>query len=474
MKTPPFLLFATLLFWGWQSNLLWYGAAAGALLELSRFVKPRWDLEDVDFNRIFSLCILVVVGVGAFIFTTSDEGGGFSGMFQSGVNGLRRVQQSSTVTTFSVFRWLPLMFLPFVAAQVYNCRPSVPLTAVSLVLRIRRRRGEQSLAGRYLDISYAYFIICLFAAGIHTNHATYSYFCGLAVLILWALRVLRSQRFAWRIWAAGFVAVVALGFLAQFGIGQLERFVQTFDAQLLARWMHSRTDPSQSITAIGQIGELKLSPRIVIRVEPERIGVAPNYLREASYRSYNPRTETWHAGNVQNDFLQLNCESNHTSWVLLPHKNTNNAVKIACYLEGRSRDTGDPEGVLPLPSGTFRLENLPSLVSVLSLLTNRTGVALATGSGLMIFDARYGPGATFDSPPDAGTNRLDLGVPTNDLPALSQVIAELNLTNANASDAEKRLAVQSFFARNFAYSTWQGLDKRATASVSPLTKFLLT
>ena len=45
---------------------------------------------------------------------------------------------------------------------------------------------------------------------------------------------------------------------------------------------------------------------------------------------------------------------------------------------------------------------------------------LAEGPGLVIFDAHYGPGATIDSPPDTGTNRLDLTVPTNEVPALDR------------------------------------------------------
>jgi len=472
MKTPPFLLFAALLFWGWQSDLLWYGAAVGVLLEMSRFIKPRWELEDVDFNRIFSLCILVVVGVAAYIFTTSDEGGGLTGMFHSGFNGLRRAQNSSTVALTSVFRWLPLIFLPFAAAQIYNLRPSVPVTAVSMVLRIRRRRGEQSLAGRYVDFSYAYFMFCLFSAGIHQNHATYGYFCGLVVLILWALRTQRSRRFGWPIWTVGLLAVVLVGFLGQVGINRLERVVQNLDAELIARWMRSRTDPSQSFTSIGQIGELKLSPRIVIRLEPEQPGRAPEYLREASYRHYDSKNRTWYAGNATNDFSLLQCEPDQASWIFLPRKDTNTAVKIACYLEGRNRE-GDHEGLLPLPTGTFRLEHLPYGVSVIALQTNRTCAALATGVGLLIFDARYGPGATADSPPTDGTNGIDLSVPTNEIPALRQVIAELGLTNA-AADNEKRLAVQSFFARNFTYSMWQGLEKRAAPGASPLTKFLLS
>ena len=49
MKTPPFLLFAALLFWGWQSGMLPVGALAGVVLEAARTFKWRWDLE----TRIF-------------------------------------------------------------------------------------------------------------------------------------------------------------------------------------------------------------------------------------------------------------------------------------------------------------------------------------------------------------------------------------------------------------------------------------
>jgi hypothetical protein len=475
MKTPPFLLFAALLFWGWQSGLLLVGALAGAALEAVRFFKWRWDFEDVDFNRIWSFCVLMVVALAGYVFTTNDAGGGLSGMMHGPV--VRNATASSTQTITTVFRWLPLIFFPFIAAQIYNVRPTVPLTAVSIVLRWRRRRGEDSLAGRYLDVSYPYFIVCVFAAGIHTNNASHTYFWGQSVLILWALGALRPRQLALKSRAAAaatvlvVLVVVALGYLGQMGINQLERLVQNFDARLLAHFFRPRTDAAQSMTAMGQIGELKLSPRIVIRLEPQQTGLVPAYLHEASYRGYSPRNQTWQAGAAGNSFVGVPPQPDNTTWILLPGKPGVTTVNIACYLDGRSHD-GDPEGVLPLPPGCCQLLNLPYLSSALAIQTNKTGAVLATGSGLMIFDARYGPGATIDSPPDTSTNRLDLKVPDEETNALAHVIAEMNLTATN--DAQTRFAVAEFFAREFTYSTWQGPEKRATASATPLTRFLLT
>jgi transglutaminase-like putative cysteine protease len=479
MKTPPFLLFATLLFWGWQSGLPVYGAAAGVLLEAPRFVKFRWELEDVDFNRIWSLCLLLIVALGAYIFTVNDNGA-VKDMFQGPV-GLRIASASSAAATNTVFRLLPLLALPFMAAQAYNLRPTVPMTAISLVLRIRRRRGEEELAGRYYDISYAYFIVTLFAAGIHTNPRAHTYFAGLTVLILWALWTLRTGRYGWKAWVCGAMAVVLFGVLADLGMNRLERAFQNLSAEWFNRLARTRTDPFESVTAIGEIGELKLSSRIVIRLQPEQVGIEPNYLHEVSYRIYFPKSQTWRSGlpmrNVDSatgssaDFSRVTPEPDTTSWVLAPARTNGNKITIACYLEGRSQGAdGGPQGVLPLPPGTSRLENLSS--AYFTLETNLTGVVLASGPGLAIFDARYGPGAALDSPPSFGTNGNDLAVPTNDLPALQQVAAELGLTNASASDWDKRLAVQSFFASKFTYSTWQRPQTK-NQSVSPLTRFLL-
>ncbi len=466
MKTPPCLLFATLLFWGWQSGMLLVGALAGLVLEAAWVFKWRWDLEDVDFNRIWSFCFLVLVALSGYIFSTNDEGGGLSGMVHGRT--VHNATISSTVTYTTVMRSLPLIFFPFIVAQIYNVRSSVPLTAVSLVLRWRRRRGERSLAGHYLDVSYPYFIVCVFAAGIHPNQATHTYFWGQCVLILWALWMLRARRFGLKHWAIAFAAVVALGFLGQFGISQAERMVQNFNAQWMARLFGPKTDAAQSVTAIGQIGRLKLSPRIVIRLEPRKVGVVPGYLREASYRTYSSRNQTWFAGGSLNDFSSVHQEPDNITWVLLPRADAD-AVSIACYLNGRSQD-GDHEGVLPLPTGCSRLENLPAETSVIALQTNKMGTVLATGSGLMIFDARYGRSATIDSPPDITSTNNDLTVITNEIPALNQVIAEMNLTATN--DAEKLFAVERFFASKFTYSTWQGPAKRAT-NASPVTRFLL-
>jgi hypothetical protein len=462
MKTPPFLLLAALVFWGWQSGLLLFGAIMGLVLESSRFIKARWDLTGEDFRRLWNFSTLLALTLVVYVFTTNEEGGGLNGLLHSSAVVAAR-NAGISATTF--LRWLPMTLFLFVAAQMFSERGAVPLSAISVLIR-RRRKGSTE-AERNVDVSYPYFMVCLFSAGIHTNEGTHSYFWGQAVLLAWALWPLRSRRFGVIVWLCALAAVIGLGFSGQHGIGQAQRLLEGGTAQWMARFFRQNTDARQSLTAIGQIGKLKLSAQIVIRLKTKNGGPPPAYLREASYRSYN--LQTWRAGMAGNEFADLQPERNNTTWVLLPGRTNRSTVNIACYLGGRSQKLSVPEGLLPLPTGSSRLENVPG--SVASITANKTGAVLAAGPGLMIFDACYGPGTTFDSPPDAGTNRLDLTVPTNEAPALDQIISEMKISGA--TEERKLLAVQQFFAAQFSYSTWLGSDKVARTNETALSRFLL-
>lgn len=469
MKTPPFLLLAALLFWGWMSGFLIVSAIMGVILEAARFTRFRWDLDDADFSRIWSFCVLLNVVLMAYVFTTNNEGGGLMGMLHA-----KNAQPAVNSGVFAATRflcWLPMTMFAFIAAQTFNQRPSVPLTGISIVLRWRRRKGEQAFAGRYLNMSYPYFMACLFSAGIHPNTGTEIYYWGLCVLVAWALWSVRSRRFGWFAWGVMLALVMTLGVFEIAGINRAQRAIQNFNAQWMARFLSQRTDPLQSMTSMGRIGRLKLSAKIVIWLEPRKIGDAPTYLREASYRVYQSHRMAWFAGDSPNDFELLNSESDNTSWPLIPGKRSTSAVNITCYLNGWSRELDAPEGVLPLPTGCGRLENVPPNVS---LKKNENGTVLAAGRGLLVFDAYYGPGATIDAPPDLHlTNSFDLKVPTNEMPALESVLAEMHLST-NASYAQKLRTVERFFLSKFTYSTWQGRDKLATKNATPLTRFLLT
>jgi hypothetical protein len=515
MKPPPFLLGAALVFWGWQSELLWPGVAMALLVEAARVLKARWDLSDEDFGRVWTFCALVFLGASVYAFTSNNGPASFSGWFQSpnfrtqGAAGL-----STARTAASMFRWLPMIFFPFLAAQLYSTREKIPLTVISLILRRRwkkaKREGRPPPPGRDVDIGHPFFAGTLLAASVHpADDATY--FWGAAALVAWALWPLRSRRFGVILWLGVLAAALALGYQGQRGFSRLQRYVVSWNAEWLARFMRRDVDPGETRTALGRIGRLKTSGRIVIRLEPRNGSPVPAYLREASYRLYRSSgwtrggarrelSPSWSAGSSRDDFQGVpEVPANSGNWELRPKPTNTFALNIACYLEGTRND--EPAGLLPLPAGVGRLERLPAYL----LSRNSAGAVLAVGPGLVIFDALYNPAATLDSPPAtrptnehrggrpapgeapqpvpepaaAPMERLrianeDLHVPERERPALDAVIEELKLRGLPRHEVLRRVA--RFFSSRFTYRTWQAPEKtpaQAAPNETELSRFLL-
>jgi len=504
MKPPPLLLGLTLLFWGWQTDLLLPGALMAVILESAWVVKARWEFSDADFRRVWTFCALALLAASLYAFTAHEGPANFAGLFQdANLVAQRNASISSGQTVMSVLRWLPMIFFPFLAAQTFSTREAIPLTIISLILQRRwklaKRHGQPLPPQRNVNIGYVYFSGVLFSASFHPSE-TQSFYWGLSGLLTWALWSYRSRRFAVPVWLGAMAVAVALGYFGQLGVARLQRYVAMINPQWIANMLRRPTDPSQSQTALGQVGRIKLSEAIVIRVEPRDKHPVPAYLREASYRMI--KRQTWYAGSSRNDYQQVTEDPPLESarWTLLPGKTNLARVRIASYLDGY--EDGSPAGLLPLPTGTARLEQLQAYL----LRKNSAGAVLAQGPGLLIFDALYGSEATIDSPPDSEpdstrptgfnerlaesnspTNRPppragkipplrfgeheDLQVPDIEKPALDQVIVELHLSGR--SQAEVLRTLTGFFNDKFTYRMWQPRRRDAAATETPLTRFLL-
>ena len=461
MKTPPFLLGAALLFWGWQAGHLAEGAAMAAVLEGARFIKARWDFTDEDFRRIWTFCALLLLGAAVYAFTADGGPSDLRGFLQSPSYAIERNAGNTIARTIAaLIRWLPMIFFLFMAAQAFSSREGIPPETISMIMRLRwqkaRRLGRPLPAAKSMDISYPYFMLCLLAASFHSSEDE-TFFWGLCALVTWALWSLRSRRYGVVIWASALAVAIALGYGGQRGVGRLYRLFENYGAQWWSRAATAGADSRQSNTALGQIGRLKGSSKIVIRLEPKDGSRAPPLLREASYRVW--RRQVWYSEVSRDKFENIYEWTNHTTWVLLPGTTNSAAVNLACYLPGRF-------ALLPLPTGSGRLENLSAFGVYKSIL----GAVLAEGPGLVVFDALYGPGPTIDSP--ANTNE-DLAVPPREKPALDQVISELQLKPRNRKQALRTLS--GFFqdTNKFHYSTWQGYGGFRATNETPLSRFLL-
>ncbi|HYV29305.1 MAG TPA: hypothetical protein VFA77_17360, partial [Candidatus Eisenbacteria bacterium] len=190
-KTPPFLLGAALIFWGWQTDFLLPGILMALVLECSRWTRLRWELADEDFSRIWVFCTLLFLGAALYAFTANEGPADFRGLLQN-PNFLtqRNAGAASARTAAAMIRWLPMIFFFFMAAQAFSARQGIPMETISLILRWRWRRAKKAglppPARQFVNISYPYFAICLFAATAHSRDDG-SFFWGMCALVTWAL-----------------------------------------------------------------------------------------------------------------------------------------------------------------------------------------------------------------------------------------------------------------------------------------------
>lgn len=457
-RTPPFLLGATVLFWGWQTGFLPVAAVMAVMLEAPRWVKLRWEISNDDFSRIWTLCTLLFLASALFAFTANEGPVEFRGFLQNpNPNSTRSAGVASARTAAALIRWLPMTFFLFMAAQFYSSRERVPLETISLILRLRWkkavRQGKPLPQHTNADISHIYFGLCLFSASIHPGEDA-TYFWGVCALVAWSLWPWRSARFSPAVWLATMSAAVAMGYYGQQGVGYLQRYLENLNPQWFSRFSRRGFDANQARTSIGHIGMLKQSGRICIRLEAKPGSPPPPLLREASYRAY--KSQTWFAAGAKNGYENILEDTNRTVWVLINGKTNLAGATISCYLPGGV-------GLLPLPTGSGRLERL----SAYTLQKNELGAIMAQGPGLVVFDALYGPGPSIDGPPDPVE---DLHVPGLERSALDQVALELNVAGKSRLQILRRL--NEFFLENFKYSTWQE-ERYRRSRETPLGRFLL-
>lgn len=454
-RPPAGLIGAGLFFWGWESGLLLPALLLAVVIESARWVRARWDFTDQDFSRIWTFCTLALIATAVWAFTNQGLAD-FKGLFENpSLYNQRNAGVAGARTVATILRALPLTFFLFLAAQYYSNRQGVPAQTVSLILRWRwkqaRRDGESPPPRRDIDLSYYYFGICLFAAGLRRPGGV-DYFWGLVALLGWCFWWVRPRRFSGLTWAAVFLAALGLGYAGQAGLSQFQRVFDTYNPQWLSLFSRRGFDPYRTKTSLGSLAQRKLSAAVVIRLSMLS-GAPPERLREASYRHF--RRGSWAADFPANSFERVESDADLTSWLLLPGKTNSSVARVGCYLPGGS-------GLLPLPEGTGLLEHFPAYI----LQKNPMGAVMADGPGVVVFDALYGPGRTLDS---VATNE-DLSLPHYGGLALEETITELNLEGASLDEAIA--ALTTYFRDHFTYTTDPRAGYLRSVNESPISFFL--
>jgi protein-glutamine gamma-glutamyltransferase len=408
LALPPMLLAAALVFWGWQTGLWPAACLMASVLEGARLLPWRWDLARSDFNRVSDLCTIVFVSLVVYLGATTD---------------------APRVLTL-VFQWFPLVALPLVAAQVFSTSPGVDVR-IFLWSQRKKADAEGTPATHTLDLRYPYFVICILAASA-ANVRGMGFYAGATALTAVALWSARPRVVRPAVWGGLFLLVAALGWVGHVGLHQAQRAVEAVALEWLAEWMRRDTDPFRSSTAIGSIGRLKLSDRIILRVDPGPSARMPLLLREATYNAF--AMPAWLA--VDATWSPVLPEADGTTWRLGPAGAERARVTVSASLR-RGR------GVLALPADAFEIDRL----TVVRVEKNRLGaVKVDEGLGLVTYTARSGARSVLDDPPSEG----DLALPIPDGALATRVARELGLRGGSAADAV--VALHSYFRANFRYS----------------------
>lgn len=409
MKTPPLLLGASLIFWGWQIGLWPLAVIMAVVLEGSRLVKLRLELAQADFHRISDVCTLILLGMFAYVYASNR----------------------SAHAIVIIFQWLPLACIPLVAAQVYSTSDRVPLSALFLIFRRKQEKKDEAKQPTAINFTYPYFALSILSASA-ANVRTPWFFVGLFCLSAWALWSIRSKRFSPILWVMLLVLTGFLGYVGHIGLHNLQLALEERTLHWFTGFMRKDVDPYRSTTAIGDMGPLKLSSRIVCRVKTDSVNTKPLLLGEAQYNIY--KSSVWFAS--RSHFKAVQPERDLTTWNLIPHSNASNGITISERLRGG-------KGVLKLPNGAITIRKLP----VITVKKNRFGsVKVEEGPGLITYHVRFNPAASLPDPPDEN----DLRVPEGEKPHVVKIVQALDL--ASKPLPEILTTVAAFFKQGFTYS----------------------
>jgi transglutaminase-like putative cysteine protease len=422
VNTPPGLVGVALLFWGWQTGLLLFAVPMALVLEGARVAAWRWDLSAADARRIADLCRIVLIAMAVYLLATRGAGRGVLGLIE----------------------WFPLAVLPLLVCQAYGSADRIDLRTFFLILR-RQAVGE----GEAVNLAYPYLAVLLGAASA-ANVRTPAFYVAVCMLGAWGLWPARSRAFPWPVWAGVLGVAAGAGYVGHLGLHEMQDALEAVVMEFISDPARRETDPFRSRTAIGAIGRLKLSDRILVRVDPGGPPVpedGPLLLHEAAYNVYT--ASVW--GATDAPFDPVPPQLDRRTWDLLPGVPPGRAsreVGIALY-------TRRGRGMVLLPNGAFRVEGLLAL----QMKKNRLGaVKVEEGLGLATYRARFAPGMALGGPPDDE----DVQVPRQEAPVVARIASDLGLADRPPREALE--VVARYFRSGFRYATYlEGARRGSTA-----------
>ena len=406
---PRFMISACLLFWGWQNAFLPYALLMAAILELPYWQTWRWSVSDQEFNNVADLSSIVFFVLVIYIFT------------ENGSKGI-----------FILLSLAPFTFFLLVLTQLYSSQGKFKLKA--LFVSLRKLDPEKSPeAQANVDITLPYCIICLVASSAG-NQRTIWFFILICILFTWMLWHFRPRRYKPLIWLSLLTLSCVLAYGGQLGIRYIQYRIESSFLSMFDNYMWRYRDPSRTTTAIGTLGRLKVSDKIVLRLQTDTELTEPLLLREASYDTYG--YGVWSSS--ENNFTVIDQAVDTLDWTL----NKTMGDQRASISTQMIKEIG----VIPVPHGTSKIRD----VGAIQIEQNPYGaVNMEIREGWINYGVDYQNEKLADSPP----TEADLHISENYLSDFEKLSGQLGLEQLTPQLA--LLKVEQYFADNFYYSLYQ-------------------
>ncbi len=415
MKTVPLTLACALLFWGYASELTILSILCAALVELPRIIKKRWNPTNTQINKLSDTCSVVIAGSIIYFISTTPE------------YALQRT-----------LIFLPVFSFPLVFIQEFTVSGRTDIKALYLF----KKKHIADPVKVEINLGFPYIILCLVSAGAVNNRSIFYYFAA-GTIIGVVLFFLRSKRSSIPVWGLSILTAALMGILLS---SVLVLFQEKMTGIALDFLFDDSADPFRQSTALGAVGRLKLSNKIVFRVIAPGKKKQTYLLKEASYTYFSKNS--WVAANTS--FKKVE-KTDLGKFPLLPGK-VNGELTILSRLK-------NGQGLLRVPEKVLMLNGTG--VSVIK--TNGLGAYYAEDCpGFITYNAGYGKPDPGLSPP----GKMDLYLPDGEKKLFSDLAKELDLPNRPARQALN--AVNSYFLTRFTYS----LDLIQENLASPITGFI--
>jgi len=406
IRSPRFFQGTCLLFWGWQTRAPVLALIPALFLEIVPFSGLKFEFKTWDFNKFVDVATVMLAC--AVIFALTDD--------------------VHSAYLF-VLQWLPLIFFPVAAAQALSREGSIPVRSFFLTSR-RQKKEQEKTDIRKTDVSAIYGVLCLIAAGT-ANHQNLQFFSGASVLFSWLFFTHRCRRVPLPVWLAIIVMAAYSGFWHQRLLKQAAVGIEQWITEIYMR--HSQPDPFMTATALGDIGKLKLSGRIVSRLKPDDHLPGTTYLLHGA--TYNRMSRSyWFA---TDKFEPVKPGTDNTRWEINPV--TGPAARMRLYFRCYRNKT-----VLNLPPGILLISGMKAG----RLEKNGMGtLRMEDGPTLVTAEVVYTEGGKFETLP----GKTDLAVPERELPHIRRMARETGIANT-LSGEEIMGRIQQTFMQNYTYT----------------------